>query len=140
MDLPKVCRDVRGAPYVCRRAAPARLSAVGVVAVEHHTAASSPGTESNPHRTRPAIAVHLAQATLRASPGRQAQHMDVKVACNRTLPFHRCGKRASWRTGRQRPVSARCCDANRPFSFLHGSRPIPFHNARVEVGPSVMED
>lgn len=75
------------------------------------------------------------------TPGKQAQHTDVTVVFNRTLPFHRCGKRAPWRTGKQRLEPARCCDCSLQFLFLHGSRhlPFPFRNARVEVGPAVME-
>lgn len=162
MDLRKVCTDVRGAPYSCRKAGPARQSAMGVVEVQVHGTACLLGFDSLlPDRGASqwmilsSYRAHDSETTWQASwanslsvshpnaqtPGENAEHMDGTVVSHRAVPSQPCGMRASWKTDRQCREPARCCDCTLQFLFPHGSRPLPFlfRNARVEVGRTVME-
>ena len=162
MDLLKVRREVGGAPHACRKAATDRRtamedSAMGARHIAGRNAPLSrlPNGRSNRFLTQVSDSLRGAQAlstTARtptrsfAGPGTptpkaQAKLKDDKVVSNRTLPFHRCGVRAPGRKTEQRLEPARCGDCDLLFLFPQDSRhlPFPFLNARVEVGPTVME-
>lgn len=162
MDLPKVCKDVRGAPRSCPRTGPARQSAMGVAEVEAHGTACLydfgsllPDRGASQWMIPFSIRVQGSETASQASratsfphsrpdaqaPGEKAEHMDVMVVSNRIVPSHQCGMRASWRTDKQRPEPEPCRDCALQFPFPQGSRhlPFPFGNARVKVGRTVME-
>jgi len=168
MDLPRVRRDVRGAPrdYGTRATAYPPL-AMGAIAVDAHELAclyrfsnlSSAGESACPpvsrsdgtrtlsavrgivqtrpcHRRPEAFAPPEVQ-----NPGGKTVCREDTVVKNRIRPVHNCGARAPWRKSKQRLTSARCADCRLRFLFPQGSRylPVPFSNARVEVGRTVME-
>lgn len=146
MNLLKVCMDVRGAPEACRRTGPARQSAMGVAEVNTHGTACLSGFDSSlsarglsQWMIPSSDAVRGPQAATQ-TPVKTTLYMDVVVS-SRILPSHHCGVRAPRRKNTQRLEPARCCDCTLQFLFPQGSRhlPFPFSNARVEVGPTVME-
>lgn len=168
MDLPRVRRDVRGAPRDYRTIATAYPPvAMGVIAVEAHELAclygfsnlSSAGESarlpvSRPDGPRSLNAVQgIAQTTSCRrcpeavappdvqNPGGKTVCTDDTVVRNRILPVHNCGARAPWRKSKQRLTSARCGDCHLRFLFPQGSRHLPFpsSDARVEMGRTVME-
>ena len=145
MDWLKVCKDVRGAPSACRRTGPACQSAMGVAEVKAHGTACLSGFDSslstrglNQWTILSSNDVRVSQA-LAQTPAKTL-YMDVVVS-NRILPSLGSGVRAPWRKNTQRLEPARCRDCTLQFLFPQGSRhlPFPFSNARVEVGPTVME-
>ena len=168
MELPRVRRDVRGAPHDHGRIAAASLPAMGVIAVEAHGIAclrgfrnvSSDGesarlpvlrssgshrlnathnlVQTRPCRHRRSEAVAPPEVQ---SPGGKTVRMEDTVVRNRTYPVHNVGARAPWRKDKQRLTSTRCCDCDLRFLFPQGRRHLPFpsHNSRVEMGLTVME-
>jgi len=168
MDLPRVRRDVRGAPRDYGTPATAYPPlAMGVIAVEAHELAClydfstlscagkpahlpvsrSDGTRTlnaaqDIVQTKPCCRCPEAFAPPDVqNPGGKTVCMEVTVVTNRMRPVHNCGARAPWRKSKQRLLSARCGDCHLRFLFPQGSRhlPIPFSAARVEMGRTVME-
>jgi len=168
MDLPRVRRDVRGAPRDDGTPATAYPPlAMGVIAVEAHElarlfrlsylssareSARLPVSRSDDTRTLSAMRDTTRTMPCRCCPEAftppEVQNPGGKTVCredtvvrNRTHPVHNCGARAPWRKSKQRLTSARCTDCRLRLLFPRGSRylPVPFSNARVEVGRTVME-
>jgi hypothetical protein len=75
------------------------------------------------------------------TPSEKTECTDDKVVSNRAPAVRLRNGRALWRKDKQRREPARCGDCDLRFLFPQSSQhlPFPFRNARVEVGPTVME-